>query len=1781
MYGGNLSDYYAKKWKVGGIMRKINRVLSLILCAAMLIGILPVQVLAVNNDDGTCTITTPGTIYKLVSGPTAGKEYLILSSNAAGQANALSINGSSVTNQTVTVKAADSISTVPYVETIGSATVWTAGNGWKFENGSNCLTVTGSQNWGYVTYSLGIGTSGSSFTYNTSNKTLSSEVSTSSWWGGTTSATVYVRYNNGWGANTSSSQVYFYEETTLSGSGTYSLTAENQQIAIGDSIHVAEIVRKLLCNNVAIEDTLGGQYSYEIISGNGTILSLENENLVADAKGTATVRVKYTWGENIVWKDITVEVTGDPYYTVDIKDSGKNADVVTVKNVTKDTTKQLTADVLKYGRLPVENASVSWTSSDPSVVTVDANGMLHFAGKDGVATVFAVYKDGDKEYVDTVTISASTSSYIIPSDGTNDFPEYPNEGSIRFDKTAVAVGNFNDTGVAQVELSMTGVPFTTNNTLDVVLLIDKSSSMTEARMAATREATKVFVKNLVYNEDGSFTGNRIYVGCYVGGNPNYTGQEHRFRMENVTKEESDRYQIVNSKAEYDALLESIEQTVVRQESAYGTEYAQSLQYGYDLLNSSKDDGNKQFCVFMTDGIPNVYQGETSLLQSSDAMAAMFTGNNYQTRDTDYQYEKHTTAMKNNGVTVFTVGLGLHNTNSALSGATATQCLNVASMLLNDMSGPAGETAKDRDTGSNISKQDEYFFSVEDQNAAASMANVFDTIAKKIQEAAKDVMVEDVMGDQYTMIFEPPNEKVKGNLPEGQEFYIEILDYTLNPVTQNGEVVDYVRDTATAASKLKLYMGQKDKKDADGNVVLNDKGEAIQCYYAASNATGTPYAAPVFEAKPLGSMYYWTTEDITGNSTYSGVSVEVGGKTYYFDTIGKKQEEGEAAPAGWYSMTSGAYASGTVTEDEHKTPDNQDDDTSYCNDLIIATPYFVYNASNKTLNWTLDKIGLTETVMRYFLYLDDSGGYHGDIDQEAGTYPTNKDADLTYTNFQDNEVQQKFPKPQMTWHGAQMSYVFYLVNQAGQPVNRAGRVVPFSEAVYVTDVYTKSVTWSGDDTQDVFRADNLASKIVPDVYTLFDETAYYNIHVFANENAMQANNHFEIGGEAAVNTTYVFNTKADAEKYNEVGVYAKKGVNQAQCRYCEGGYQTVDDHTRTGFDYYDTVVAFAVLWIPSLSPDEIVVDYGLDVVLDVAQNDLATATPVGLTATAPLDNNGNEIEINRGQFSNPQISNSLDLSIGQRRIATAKMEGKKIRITLDRDNAMHFTDALTFFYVSEVTFYDDHHVLQTVYMYSYVRVIPATTIYFEEDYVDFDADWTLKGSRDPGATQAVDRPGPNRVGEGYDADNVYGFDDAYAGCTLYSQNAAMYTQVTALSTGGGTAGGGTTEGGTTEGDTTEEGTDNPTNEDQTVTEPSIPKEPGPTATFSFTGTGFDIIGRTDQYTTSILVTVTGMDDTIFVDTYFQGAEGIDAIKQVPVVTVHGLAYGTYEVSVEVVINNDEGGDFSHGETGEFYLDAVQIYDPTGKLDGYQLSNPVDRAYILDNETYPRREEFGNAILQDFGEDKLFEIAMFIDGQGSVTEITDYDTWGPNNELYLAPGQTVKLVVDQTYRLNLVKEAKFSGLADMQLGIKLANGTSASVTVGNGTSSRTITLNSATDLNFSIEEFYDGILTITNNGGGLVSLTNLKVTALHPTPAASMLSGRRPNETEEQKPEETEPQTRPAEPTAPVPEAPDTLIARGILAIKQAIAAVIIAVANGMEEWSNSLQRIADSLFAGGG
>ena len=90
--------------------------------------------------------------------------------------------------------------------------------------------------------------------------------------------------------------------------------------------------------------------------------------------------------------------------------------------------------------------------------------------------------------------------------------------------------------------------------------------------------------------------------------------------------------------------------------------------------------------------------------------------------------------------------------------------------------------------------------------------------------------------------------------------------------------------------------------------------------------------------------------------------------------------------------------------------------------------------------------------------------------------------------------------------------------------------------------------------------------------------------------------------------------------------------------------------------------------------------------------------------------------------------------------------------------------------------------ENFYYYAAVNVIPATSIYFEDNcgmvtYHKGDdlAEWGEVGSTSTG-TQAQDRPGASSILEGLDANNIYGYDGSYASTATYSNGSAYKVTV---------------------------------------------------------------------------------------------------------------------------------------------------------------------------------------------------------------------------------------------------------------------------------------------------------------------------------------------------------------------------------------------------------------------
>ena len=253
---------------------------------------------------------------------------------------------------------------------------------------------------------------------------------------------------------------------------------------------------------------------------------------------------------------------------------------------------------------------------------------------------------------------------------------------------------------------------------------------------------------------------------------------------------------------------------------------------------------------------------------------------------------------------------------------------------------------------------------------------------------------------------------------------------------------------------------------------------------------------------------------------------------------------------------------------------------------------------------------------------------------------------------------------------------------------------------------------------------------------------------------------------------------------------------------------------------------------------------------------------------------------------------------------------------------------------------------------------------------------------------------------------------------------------------------------------------------------------PTATFTFKGTGFDVISLTDNNSGTVIYKVEDVKtnevkynkivNNYYGYTYNNGkweatpTESNNALYQIPVIAVRGLDYSEYKVTLTVGYGEffDKTGDHEYS----FWLDAIRIYDPMG----------VDNeTYKGDNEGFPQYIKLRDAVKAGATE------ALFIDGAASANVAT-YANFGPNNEVYLANGQAIsfKLAGD------------LNKIASVQIGAKAPNG-NADLKVNTATGE---TIATATEMYYDITEAAKngGQVTITNNTSNILSLTNLKIT-----------------------------------------------------------------------------------------
>jgi hypothetical protein len=361
-----------------------------------------------------------------------------------------------------------------------------------------------------------------------------------------------------------------------------------------------------------------------------------------------------------------------------------------------------------------------------------------------------------------------------------------------------------------------------------------------------------------------------------------------------------------------------------------------------------------------------------------------------------------------------------------------------------------------------------------------------------------------------------------------------------------------------------------------------------------------------------------------------------------------------------------------------------------------------------------------------------------------------------------------------------------------------------------------------------------------------------------------------------------------------------------------------------------------------------------------------------------------------------------------------------------------------------------------YTYSTLTVIPAANIYYEDTFLSFvDSTKTSNNGSDFGKwfivndkdevvepedyvvsdTQKEDRPGEdvnNKLGD-LDADNVYGYDSTYSEFEKYSLGYARYVTVDA--------------------DTGKPNT-------------------APKATFSFTGTGFDVVSLTNSRSGVIMVEVKQGNDSkvsYIVDNYYGmiydktndswivDKTSTGCLYQVPVIKVEGLEYGTYDVTIKAAYL--EALDKTDAEGYTIWLDAIRIYNPA--LNDKTSNN----AYAQDGESNPHLTTLKKLLVTPENLGAEFDGAngcIYVDGKDQNVSIEEYKNQGPNNETYLLPGNGVG------FKLRLYKPAGNTDAPEafLQIGAKLAVGEKATLVI-NG--------NQSYDLQTSTNMFYkiDGV------------------------------------------------------------------------------------------------------------
>ena len=850
-------------------------------------------------------------------------------------------------------------------------------------------------------------------------------------------------------------------------------------------------------------------------------------------------------------------------------------------------------------------------------------------------------------------------------------------------------------------------------------------------------------------------------------------------------------------------------------------------------------------------------------------------------------------------------------------------------------------------------------------------------------------------------------------------------------------------------------------------------------YSEDGSSAAKFISPEFIVPAAGGRFQiqlgnWTTNGDNSGTTPIKIYIRnsSGTETFLIKNIDHPFYNGNRIFTDYFVDMVGTDANGQSYDFRNKTIKMVIERPAYSDYGAIADDavFYGYNFATVESGATIDRklapytfywqigddgdITEDEIALSYNVYLKNSiTPVTGELGScPDGIYPTNKGATLYYTNAKGNAKEKDTVSPVRPWGSAVVNYAFYYVDENGKPI--------INLVTGQTGSFTNRITANGPIEYARFKFGTQKSISAADYadslgYTLYDSSAKYSVTAPGSDSSAGSWK-IEKGTENA--TTYV--TGYD-------GSNASNALSNSSA------------------DTANTTVWFAVVYKVGAVSDAVVLDYGLPVNINVLDNDL-----LSMVADKEIVGIGPASKMPDGQTTDLDanfVLNENGLMTGD--FGTAKVADPTrgiITYTLDDSNSMNFNAPETLAYAVEcLKSVDADGNKEYTYYYARLTIIPATTVYYEDNFITFDNYWGTDGKLVEDAYQSQDRPGAGS-NPLLDQNNPYGYDPAYAGCSQYSMGRSHCV---------------------------------------TVDSDNMSKETAATASFTFSGTGFDIIGKTDSTSGTLVIEVYKANAdgsngdkvrSLIVDTYYGykyegGVWTPDpsnaAVWQVPVMKVEDLTYGQYNVKLLAMYHPY----LDHNADGKYtlYIDAVRIYDPAMNDD------TAKKAYALDGEANPDYQTVRHFVFNQMAsapQIEGFAGGVFIDGAGKVNYSGnfEYTNPSPNNEIYLAPGQAVYFKLRSNVDPTNVR---------VMIGIKLAFGSSASLTLaqlnseGREISTASIAeVTTATDMYYSLGNitwnpvtvggttYYETnglVLTNTVSAGdvisNVISLTNLKISS----------------------------------------------------------------------------------------